>query len=161
MKLSSLQVLDAFIRLGGTGEAAHGLGMSQSAVIKSLRLAGQELNLDLVTTIGGRLSPTPEAEALALRAQSAFGVLRQARHEADMIRIGMANRLRIVIVPGLAHSILPPAVAAARRELGDSVAIEIMFDQVRERLIAGEVDLAISYGPGGVGGGRGVRGTRP
>jgi DNA-binding transcriptional LysR family regulator len=147
MKLNSLLVLDAFIRLGGTGEAAQGLGISQSAVIKALRLAEDELDLSLVATVQGRLTPTPEAQALTAHAQASFGVLRRARHEADMIRVGMADRLRIATVPGLAHSILPPAIAEARAVLRDTAAVEIMFDQVRDHLSAGEADLAISYGP--------------
>jgi DNA-binding transcriptional LysR family regulator len=147
MKIASLVVLDAFVRLGGTGEAAQGLGLSQSAVIKALRLAEQELDLDLVSTVQGRLMPTPEALALRRQAQGAFGALRRARHEADMIRVGMAQRLRVATVPGLAHSILPLAIAEARVALGDDNPVEIMFDQVPDHLAAGEADLAISYGP--------------
>lgn len=147
MKLSSLQVLDAFVRLGGTGEAAQGLEISQSAVIKALRLAEFELGLDLVTTLQGRLVPTPEAQALAQRAQETFAALRRARHEADMIKVGMIDRLRVATVPGLAHSILPTAITQARRAIGDSAPVEIMFDHVASHLAAGEADLAISYGP--------------
>jgi DNA-binding transcriptional LysR family regulator len=147
MKLGLLNVIDAFVRLGGTGEAAQGLGVSQSAVIKSLHLAEQELDLSLVATIQGRLTPTPEALELTRRARPAFGALRRAHHEADMIRVGMADRLRIATVPGLAHSILPPAIAGARRDLADRAAVEVMFDHVRDHLSANEVDLAISYGP--------------
>lgn len=147
MKLNALHVIDAFVRLGGTGEAAQGLGVSQSAVIKSLRLAEQELDLSLVATVQGRLTPTPEALELTRLARPAFGSLRRARHEADMIRVGMADRLRIATVPGLAHSILPPAIAGARLALADSAAVEVMFDHVRDHLSANEVDLAISYGP--------------
>ncbi len=102
----ALRVIDAFVRLGGTGEAAQGLGVSQSAVIKALRLAEQELDLSLVATVQGRLTPTPEARTDAAGA-AGLRVLRRARHEADMIRVGMADRLRIATVPGLAHSILP------------------------------------------------------
>ena len=91
MKLGSLRAVDAFVRLGGTGEAAQGLGMSQSAVIKTLRQAEQELDLSLATTIQGRLVPTPEAQSLVRQAQPLFDVLRRARHEADMIRVGMAE----------------------------------------------------------------------
>lgn len=147
MKLNALHVIDAFVRLGGTGEAAQGLGVSQSAVIKSLRLAEQDLDLSLVATVQGRLTPTPEALELTRRARPAFNVLRRARHEADMIRVGMADRLRIATVPGLAHSILPPAIASARLALTDSAAVEVMFDHVRDHLVADDVDLAISYGP--------------
>lgn len=147
MKLNALHVIDAFVRLGGTGEAAQGLGVSQSAVIKSLRLAEQELDLSLVATVQGRLTPTPEALELTRLARPAFGSLRRARHEADMIRVGMADRLRIATVPGLAHSILPPAIAGARLALADSAAVEVMFDHIRDHLSANEVDLAISYGP--------------
>jgi DNA-binding transcriptional LysR family regulator len=147
MKLGLLNVIDAFVRLGGTGEAAQGLGVSQSAVIKSLHLAEQELDLSLVATIQGRLTPTPEALELTRLARPAFDVLRRAHHEADMIRVGMADRLRIATVPGLAHSILPPAIAGARQALGDRAAVEVMFDHVRDHLSANEVDLAISYGP--------------
>lgn len=147
MKLSSLQVLDAFVRLGGTGEAAQGLEMSQSAVIKALRLAEFELGVNLVTTLQGRLMPTPEAQALTRRAQPAFAALRRARHEADMMRVGMVDRLRVATVPGLAHSILPPAITAARRAIGDAAPVEIMFDHVAAHLAAGDADLAITYGP--------------
>lgn len=147
MKLSALHVIDAFVRLGGTGEAAQGLGVSQSAVIKSLRLAEEELDLSLLATVQGRLTPTPEALELTRLARPAFGSLRRARHEADMIRVGMADRLRIATVPGLAHSILPPAIAGARLALADSAAVEVVFDHVRDHLSANEVDLAISYGP--------------
>jgi DNA-binding transcriptional LysR family regulator len=147
MKIGSLIVLDAFVRLGGTGEAAQGLGLTQSAVIKALRLAEQELDLDLVSAVQGRLMPTPEALALRERAQGAFAALRRARHEADMIRVGMARRLRIATVPGLAHSILPLAITQARMALEDDTPIEIMFDHVADHLGAGEADLAISYGP--------------
>lgn len=147
MKIGALLVLDAFVRLGGTGEAAQGLGLSQSAVIKALRLAEQELDLDLVSTVQGRLMPTPEALALRQQAQGAFGALSRARHEADMIRVGMAQRLRVATVPGLAHSILPLAITQARTALDDDTPIEIMFDHVAAHLGAGEADLAISYGP--------------
>ena len=115
MRLGALQVIDAFVRLGGTGEAAQGLGVSQSAVIKSLHLAEKELDLSLVATVQGRLTPTPEALELSRLARPAFGALRRAHHEADMIRVGMADRLRIATVPGLAHSILPLAIAGARK----------------------------------------------
>src|SRR6478736_6427417 len=81
MKLGSLLAIDAFVRLGGTGEAAQGLGISQATV------------------------------------------------------------------PGLAHSILPPAIKQTRRSLDEAAAVEIMFDHVREHLDAGEADLGISYGP--------------
>ncbi len=147
MKLNALHVIDAFVRLGGTGEAAQGLGVSQSAVIKALRLAEQDLDLSLLAVVQGRLTPTPEAFELTLRARPAFSVLRRARHEADMIRVGMADRLRIATVPGLAHSILPPAIASARLALADSAAVEVVFDHVRDHLVAADVDLAISYGP--------------
>lgn len=147
MKLGSLLAIDAFVRLGGTGEAAQGLGISQSAVIKSLKQAEQELELSLATTIQGRLVPTPEAQLLVRHAKSLFGVLKRARHEADMIRVGMADRLRVATVPGLAHSILPPAIKQTRRSLDEAAAVEIMFDHVREHLDAGEADLGISYGP--------------
>lgn len=147
MKIGSLLVLDAFVRLGGTGEAAQGLGLTQSAVIKALRLAERELDLDLIRTVQGRLMPTPEALALRQQAQGAFGALRRARHEADMIRVGMAQRLRIATVPGLAHSILPLAITQARMALGDDTPVEIMFDHVADHLGTGEADLAISYGP--------------
>ncbi len=147
MKLNALQVIDAFVRLGGTGEAAQGLGISQSAIIKSLHQAEQELDLSLVATVQGRLTPTPEALELTRRARPAFTVLRRARHEADMIRVGMADRLRIATVPGLAHSILPPAIAGVRLALADSVAVEIVFDHIEDHLEANDVDLAMSYGP--------------
>ena len=147
MRPGALQVIDAFVRLGGTGEAAQGLGISQSAVIKSLRLAEKELDLSLVAIVQGRLTPTAEALEVNRLAQPAFGALRRAHHEADMIRVGMADRLRIATVPGLAHSILPPAIAGARRDLGDRAAVEVMFDHVRDHLSANEVDLGISYGP--------------
>jgi DNA-binding transcriptional LysR family regulator len=147
VKLNSVLVLDAFVRLGGTGEAAQGLGISQSAVIKSLKQAEQELDLSLTAAIQGRLVPTPEALSLVRHAQSLFGALKRARHEADMIRVGMADRLRVVTVPGLAHSILPPAIARTRRSLDETAAVEIMFDHVRGHLAAGEADLGLSYGP--------------
>ncbi len=145
MKLGSLRAIDAFVRLGGTGEAAQGLGISQSAVIKTLRQAEEELDLSLATTAQGRLVPTPEAHSLVRQAQPLFGALRRARHEADMIRVGMANRLRVATVPGLAHSILPPAITRTRQALDQSAAVEIMFDHVREHLATGEADLGISY----------------
>lgn len=147
MKLGSLLAVDIFVRLGGTGEAAQGLGISQSAVIKALRQAEDEFGLSLATTIQGRLVPTPEAQSLVRQAQPLFSVLRRARHEADMVRVGMADRLRVATVPGLAHSILPPAITRTRRDLGEAAAVEIMFDHVREHLGAGEADLGISYGP--------------
>ncbi|PTM39794.1 LysR family transcriptional regulator [Bosea sp. 124] len=147
MKLNALHVINAFVRLGGTGEAAQGLGISQSAVIKSLHQTEQELDLSLVATVQGRLTPTPEAIELTRLARPALGSLRRALHEADMIRVGMADRLRIATVPGLAHSILPPAIASARLALADSAAVEVVFDHVRDHLVADDVDLAISYGP--------------
>lgn len=147
MKLSSLRAIEAFVRLGGTGEAAQGLGVSQSAVIKTLRQAEEALDLSLATIIQGRLEPTPEARSLVQQAKPLFGALQRARHEADMIRVGMANRLRVATVPGLAHSILPPAITRTRRALDESGAVEIMFDHVREHLVTGVADVGISYGP--------------
>jgi len=147
MRIGSLRVLDAFIRLGGTKEAGQALGMSQSAVIKALHGAEGELGLDLVASVQGRLLPTPEARALRERAQALFRAVRGAEHEADMVRIGMAGRLRIATVPGLAHSLLPGAITDVRNRCGDTASIEIMFDQVAGRLASGEADIGLSYGP--------------
>jgi DNA-binding transcriptional LysR family regulator len=145
VKLGSLQVVDAFIRLGGTNAAAAGLRISQSAFIKALHLAEAELGVSLAVRIQGRLRPTPEARALAGGLSGSFGVLKRVHHEAAMLKAGMVGRLRIATVPGLAHSILPGAVAAVTRSK-DVSPVEITFDDVAEKIRSGASEIGLSYG---------------
>lgn len=145
MKIASLHVVEAFVRHSGTSEAAVRLGITQSAVIKALRHVEEELGVRIASRVQGRLLPTPEARALATAARPSFKALNQVRHEAAMLKAGLVGRLRIASVPGLAHSILPRALGS----LSDDATcppVELVFDEVAERVLGGTSEFGLSYG---------------
>lgn len=144
MRIASLRVVNAFVRQNSTSEAALRLGISQTAVIKTLRILEEELGVSIVTRAQGRLLPTPEARTLAASAQQSFRALNQVTHEAAMLKAGHSGRLRVAAVPGLAHSVLPRAFGELARL--EACSVDLSFDRVGEAITEGTVEFGLSYG---------------
>ncbi len=77
MNLRHLEVFYAVMSAGSVSEAARRLNVSQPAVSNMLKHAESTLGVaPLFERVGGRLKPTPEAQALLPEAASVFTDLR-------------------------------------------------------------------------------------
>lgn len=130
-------------------EAADALGLTVAAVSKSLKVLERETGLELFRGVGGRLTPTAEAERLVPWAQRAVEHLARARRAAEALRGGDVDHLAIGVAGPAMTSLVPAAVAAfrlrrpqVRVDLGIATTLELIA-----RVVAGEVDLGIGTPP--------------
>jgi DNA-binding transcriptional LysR family regulator len=111
--------------------AARALNISQPAISKTLRQMEEELRLTLFSRAGGRLLPTPEAEALYPEATKALRGVEVFREIADTIRDGQAGAVSIAAIPTFTNSLLPEAIALFQQS-HPSVRISVHAQSGRE-----------------------------
>ncbi len=149
INLRHLEVFHAVIETGSVTRAAAVLHVSQPAVSAVLKHFEQRLQFKLFERAGGRLRPTPEAQALLPEVAEIFGRVRALGRVAEGMRDGLAGRVVIASSPTLADSLLPKAVARFReRNPGVTLALQalhapFLVEQVSRR----EVDVGLVYGP--------------
>jgi DNA-binding transcriptional LysR family regulator len=148
INLRQLEVFHAVIEAGSVTGAADALNVTQPAVSAVLKHFEQRLQFKLFERVGGRLRPTPEAQALLPEVAEIFGRVRALGRVAEGMRDGLAGRVVIASSPTLADSLLPRAVARFReRNPGVTLALRSLpTPLVVERVSRREVDIGIAYG---------------
>lgn len=100
--ISEYEALRALMRTGTTTAAAAQLGLSQSAVSRSISALEARLGCTLFERISGRLSPTQEAVRLNRQLDSLFDALDVIEGPADPVQ----ETLRLIAPPTYAHRFL-------------------------------------------------------
>ncbi|CAM2065347.1 LysR family transcriptional regulator [Sulfidibacter corallicola] len=153
MTLDQLIVLETIVRTGSFRAASEALFRTQPAISAAVRKLEEELNLKLFSRDGYRPVLTEAGRAILEKAQS---VLRQARGLEDLaanLAQGCEPELRIAV-----NSICPmPIILDFLRRFDEShpatrlrIGFEVMGGTI-ERLLDGEVDLALLALPRGIG----------
>lgn len=105
--LREYQALRSILESGTTISAARRLGLSQSAISRSLSSLEARFGHALFSREGGRLVPTVEAVKLNAKLDHLF----QALDEIDQPRVPVKETLRIIAPPSYAHRMLIPHIA--------------------------------------------------
>ncbi len=150
MNIRQMQVFHAIMTHGSISGAARALGVAQPSVSTVLKHAEESLGVTLFARIGGRLTPTAEAERLFPEVEQLHDQLARIGAFARDLKLGGAGRLALVANPTLAMTLVPEAVARfrarypqARLRLQTAISASQMADQVVRR----EFDLGFAYGP--------------
>ena len=146
-KLHELDAFRTVLRVRSVTEAARLLGLSQPAVSKSLRQLEARLGFVLFERLGGRLYPTPEAEALLPVMEGVFASVSSLIAAARAIRQGAGDQVAVAAIPTPATVVLPRAIeAAARRQPGFRARIDILpTRQVVEAVARGVADIGLVH----------------
>lgn len=131
------------------GRAAAQLGLSQSALTKSIAKLESSLKLKLFERGRYGASPTPYGESLAHRARIILSEEKLAILELDDIRLAGRGVVRMGMGFSCAHTIAPQAIARMNAShpgvtivVHEGVSVELI-----ELLLQGELDFVISSPP--------------
>ena len=101
-----LEAFSATMSAGSVSAAARRLGISQPAVSRLLKQFEDELGLALFDRARGKLTPTPEAQRLALEVAGALEGLARVKRSAEDVRRHGVGRLRVGVTPMLYEAVL-------------------------------------------------------
>lgn len=149
MNLRQLEIFRAIMRDGTITAAANALGISQPAVSKMLGHLEDQLGYVLFDRIGGRLTPTMEAQLLYAEADRAFRQLEALASLARNVGAARLGLLRIGASLPIAYSLLPEALDSFR---GSHPHVKIHLHtlpkrEIGEALELGDIDVAITLSP--------------
>ncbi|WP_298434883.1 LysR substrate-binding domain-containing protein [uncultured Jannaschia sp.] len=139
--LREYDALRAVLQTGTTAEAARRLGLSQSAVSRSIANLEARQSVTLFTREAGRLRPTQEAVRLNLRLDPLFEALSRIDGPEDNVQ----ETLRLIAPPSYAHRFLVEQIGTfltANRSF--FVSLEVASsDEVAREIIADRFDLGL------------------
>lgn len=145
-RLRELEVLAAVVREGKTTAAALRLGLSQSAVSRSIAALEASVGKRLFERNGGRLTATSEALRIVREVEPFFSVL--DRLTGTAVAEAPTQPLRIAAPPTVAHRFMPALIAAFLEEHPElSIQLEIgMTETVIAAVANANAHLGISDG---------------
>lgn len=146
MNIREIEVFCAVMQSGSVSGAARLLAVSPPAVSRMLRHTEDRLGYALFDRQRGRLTPTPEAQALFAEADKALGGMRRVAELAEAIGGSSPGLLRVAANPSFGASLLPMAVSEFRRRWQE-VRLEInttAHQAVVERLVLRQAELGLT-----------------
>lgn len=149
LALRHLILIDAIAREGSLLAASQEVGLTQSAVTKSLQEAEAVVGARLFVRTNRGVRPTQAGEVLIPHAQLVLTQLRHAGQELDDLASGSGGRVAVGVLVSAAVSILPTAIAAVRAQRPNLAVkvIEGTNDVLMPQLRAGELDLVVGRLP--------------
>ena len=140
--LPEYQALRALMQAGTTAAAARQLGLSQSAVSRSVGSLESRLGKILFERDAGRLRPTQEAVRLNMRLDPLFEALDRIDGPGDTVQ----ETLRLVAPPSYAHRYIVSLIASfIRGNPGFFVNLEVTTsDLVTLGVLENRFDLAVT-----------------
>jgi DNA-binding transcriptional LysR family regulator len=140
-----MQVLRAVISSGSISAAARNLGYTPSAISQQLSTLEREAGVALLERVGRGVRATEAGALLSEHAEVVSEQLSRAENALADIKAGRAGRLAIRYFATAGAALVPPAVAAIRREYpGIRLDLKLLEPQdSMPELTAGECDVAI------------------
>jgi DNA-binding transcriptional LysR family regulator len=117
MRFTEIETFRALMRTGTTHKAAQLLHITQPAVSQSLKRLESQAGLMLFQRAGGRLVPTPEAQALMQEVDRAFIGMDSIEHRLRSLRDFGLGRLEISCYPAFGLGFMPRALSRLQAEL--------------------------------------------
>lgn len=111
-KSKHLESFREIMRTGSVTDAAHNLGLTQSAVSRQLAQLEAQLGLELFFRDKGRLTPLPEAVELCQEVDMALSSFDRIELLADDLRNLAKGQLRVVGPPSFVEGVLAGVIAS-------------------------------------------------
>lgn len=146
--LDRLTGLIAFARAGSLGSfsaAARSLGISPSAVSKSVQRLEQQLGVSLFTRTTRSLTLTPEGRELHERAVRLLRDAEEIEQVAKAVRAEPTGTLRIAVSLPIGLHLVAPALPAFRK-LHPKVSIDLRIDDRLVDIVEQGIDIAVRIG---------------
>ena len=140
-----LQILRAVITSGSITAAARNLGYTPSAISQQLATLELEAGAELLERVGRGVRPTPAGALLSEHAEVLSTQLCKAEAELAELKAGHTGRLAVRYFATAGAALVPPAVAAVRREF-PGIRLDLKLREPYESIPeveAGEADVAI------------------
>ncbi|AID31757.2 DNA-binding transcriptional LysR family regulator [Mesorhizobium sp. USDA 4775] len=146
--LDRLTGLIAFARAGSLGSftaAARSLGISPSAVSKSVQRLEQQLGVSLFSRTTRSLTLTPEGRELHERAVRLLRDAEEIEQVAKAVRAEPTGTLRIAVSLPIGLHLVAPALPAFRK-LHPKVSIDLRIDDRLVDIVEQGIDIAVRIG---------------
>ena len=149
MNLRQLEVFHAVMRAGTVTGAARLLGVTQPSVSTVLKHCEAQLGIALFRRVGGRLQPTPEAEAILPDIEGIFARLDSVGRQLRDLKGGRIGTLSLAGAFPIANGYLAAAVASFMAERpGLRVVLQALSSsELIDRVANREVELGIGLEP--------------
>jgi DNA-binding transcriptional LysR family regulator len=148
MDTTRLRVFREVARQGSFTGAAGALHVSQPAVSQHIARLEQEVGCPLLERSSRRVRPTAAGEVLLRHVEALITRIDDARRELAALSRSDCGLLRLAVFPGAAAGFVPTVVGAFRAAYpGVRVSLhEAEPPASLDRLLAGDADLAVTYG---------------
>jgi DNA-binding transcriptional LysR family regulator len=149
MNLRQFEVFHAIMRTGSVTGAARLLNVTQPSVSTVLKHCETQLRFRLFNRVGGRLQPTPEAQALLPDIEAVFSRLAAVERLAQDLAGGRLGTLSVAAAFPIANGYLAKAVATflADRPRTRVALQSLTSPQVVDRVASREVELGVVHEP--------------
>lgn len=140
-----MQVLRAVITSGSITAAARNLGYTPSAISQQLSTLEREAGVELLERVGRGVRPTPAGILLSEHADAVSIQLSKAEAALAELKEGRTGRLAIRYFATAGAALVPPAVAAIRREYPE-IQLDLKLIDPADPMLeveAGNADVAI------------------
>ena len=147
MNLRQIEVFHAVYSVGSISGASRLLNVSQPSVSKVIKHAETRLGCALFRLVKGRLLPTDEAHTLFREADDLHARIGIFQRTARNLRSSPEGHIRMGVLPSLALSVTPEAIASFRVRM-PQVTFEVKavhHDSFRQSLVARECDFVIGH----------------
>src|SRR5467141_3002106 len=148
MVRDELSVLSAFLTVAeerSFTRAAQRLGVSTSALSHAMRGLEERFGVRLLARTTRSVAPTPAGEQLITRLRPALGDIRGAVDLIKGVRDRPAGRVRLVVSPIAATTVLAPKLGQFARDYPD-VVLDVTTNEDRVDLVAAGFDAGIHFG---------------
>src|SRR5256712_1358234 len=148
MVRDELSVLSAFLAVAeerSFTRAANRLGVTPSALSEGIRGLEERFGVHLLARTTRSVAPTDAGEKLIARLRPALGDIRGAVDVITGLRDRPAGRVRLVVSPIAATTVLAPKLGQFAREYPD-VVLDVTTDESRVDLVAAGFDAGIHFG---------------
>lgn len=148
MRFTEIETFRALMRSGSTRKAAAVLNVTQPAVSQSIKRLEVQAGMALFSRTGGRLVPTPEAQALLSEVERVFIGMDAIEHRLQSLRDFGVNQLNISCYPAFGLGFMPRSLARlqAHSQHGawPQVSLQVQSSkEVRDRVAAGLSDFGL------------------
>ena len=148
MVRDELSVLSTFLAVAeerSFPRAAKRLGASTSALSHAIRGLEERFGVRLLARTTRSVAPTDAGEQLIARLHPALGDIRGALDLISGFRDRPAGRVRLVVSPLAATTVLAPKLGQFARDYPD-VVLDVTTDESRVDLVAARFDAGIHFG---------------
>ncbi len=146
--MNDLTRIHAFIRAvqsGSLSAAARAQDTSVTTIARQVSSLEEELKVRLLHRSSRKLTLTEPGKLFYARACALCTDLRNAMQEASSFQEQVKGTLRISLRPSVGHMVIVPALPGLLAKYPD-LKIDVTFSEVRQDLIADDIDVAVWMG---------------